>query len=164
MKLRLLVAIAVLGLVPAAWCDDASKNAKVEELFRVSHMDQLLQQALKAAMDQVKSGVIQQILGAKPPDKEAAAFQDKIAAIVTNALSWDKVKPAYIKLYAEAYTEDELDGIVAFYKSPAGQAMVKKTPDLMGKSMTTVQQMIGDAQPELRKAIEDYAAQVHEKQ
>ena len=53
-------------------------------------------------------------------------MQDKVASMVSDAVAWDKLKPAYLKLYLDAYSEEELDGIIASYKSPAGQTMVTK--------------------------------------
>lgn len=60
-------------------------------------------------------------------EKALADFQTKVEAVINNAMGWDKLRPLYIKLYMDAYTEEELDGIVTFYKSPAGQAMVSKS-------------------------------------
>jgi hypothetical protein len=168
MKRKFWFGVAILCCAaPAAWCDEASKTAKVEEFFRLTKMDTLLRQSLAIATDQVKSGVLQQILGTKPPpeaEKEMSAFQDKVAAVVTNALSWEKLKPAYQKLYADSFTDEELDGIVAFYKSPAGQAMVGKTPSLMQKATVIAQQKMAEAQPELQRLIKEFASHAGEKQ
>lgn len=40
--------------------------------------------------------------------------------------SWETLKPAYIQAYSEVYTEEELRGIIEFYKSPLGQAWTAK--------------------------------------
>jgi hypothetical protein len=147
---------------PAAWCDEASRTAKVEEFFRLTKMDELLRQSLTLATDQVKSGIIQQITGTKlPPEaqKGMSAFQDKVARVVTDALSWEKLKPAYLQLYVDAFSDGELDGIVAFYKSPAGQAMVAKTPALMQKASVVAQQRMAEAQPELQRLMKEFVAQ-----
>ena len=34
--------------------------------------------------------------------------------------------PDLVKLYSDAYSENELDGILAFYRTPAGRAMLAK--------------------------------------
>lgn len=167
MRVRMITAIAVLSIAPSiAYADDTSKTAKVEELFRLTKIDQLLRQSLTLATEQVKSGLIQQMMGVKlPPDmeKEVGAMQDKVAGIVSDALAWDKLKPAYLKVYLDAYSEDELDGIIAFYKSPAGQAMVTKTPALMAKSSGIVRERITDVQPQLTKLMTDFAAQIRQR-
>jgi len=163
----MITAIAVLSIAPPiAYADDASKTAKVEELFRLTKIDQLLRQSLTLAAEQVKSGLIQQIMGVKlSPDmqKEVGAMQDKVAGIVSDAVAWDKLKPPYLKLYLDAYSEEELDGIVAFYKSPAGQAMVTKTPELMTKASDIVRQKIAEVQPDLAKIVSDFASQTRQR-
>ena len=65
MLVRMIIAIAVLSLAPSAYAGDAGRTAKVEELFRLSRIDQLLRQSLTLAAEQVKSGLIQQIMGVK---------------------------------------------------------------------------------------------------
>jgi uncharacterized protein len=126
-------------------------------------MDDLLRQTMKTVMEQMKSGMMQQFLGITlPPDvqKEVAEFQDKTAAIVTDAMSWDKLEPDYAKLYLEAYSEEELDGIIAFYKTPAGQAMVAKSPGLIAKSSAIAQQKMMSIAPQIQKELADFTAKI----
>jgi uncharacterized protein len=35
-----------------------------------------------------------------------------------------------IRIYSEALTQQELDGMLAYYKTPAGEAVIKKLPRL----------------------------------
>ena len=53
-------------------------------------------------------------------------FTQKIQAVISGALSWNKLEPEYTKIYEDAYTEQQIDDILAFYKSPTGQVMVEK--------------------------------------
>ena len=55
--------------------------------------------------------------------------------LITNEMGWDKIKNDYISMYADTYTEEELQGQITFYKSPVGQATVSKEPELVKKSM-----------------------------
>lgn len=48
------------------------------------------------------------------------------------------------KVYAERFTEPELQALVAFYKSPVGQKMVKEEPGIIDESMRRAQTW-GDA-------------------
>jgi hypothetical protein len=147
--------------VSAVRADEASKTAKVEEFFKVSHTEQTLTQGMAMMLSQAKSGLVQKMLDVTPTPEQTKAndeMQDKLAAILTGALSWEKLKPAYVKLYAGAYTEEELDGIVAFYKSPAGQAMVSNSSSIMAKANEIVQRQLASAMPEIEKLMKDYEA------
>jgi hypothetical protein len=159
----LLAASALLCLAASvAYADEATKTAKVEEFLRLSKVDEKLRQGMDLAMRQVKAGVVQQIMGVKlPPDQETALgeFQDKVARIVSDALAWEKLKPAYVKLFTEAYSEAELDDIIAFYRSPTGQSMVAKAPSLMAKASEIAQQRLATVMPELQALTRDFGAQ-----
>jgi hypothetical protein len=167
MKLNLLgLAIAVLHIAAfAAYGDEASKTAKVEEFFRLARMDETLRQSMALAADQVKSGMFQEIMGAKltpAAQKNLNAFEDKVVGVISDALAWEKLKPAYVKLFVEAYSETELDDIIAFYKSPTGQSMVAKTPPLMTKSSEIVRQRMSEVGSEIQKLMRDFMAQAAE--
>jgi hypothetical protein len=66
------------------------------------------------------------------------------------------MKPEYVRLYSEAYTEQQIDDMLTFYRSSTGQAMVAKTPDLMAKSSVIVQQRVMAARPEMQKLIQEF--------
>jgi hypothetical protein len=51
---------------------------------------------------------------------------NKLYALVATKYDWNKLEPAYEQIYVDLYTEQELDGILAFYKSPIGQALLSK--------------------------------------
>jgi hypothetical protein len=162
MKPFLLTCTAICLLVSPAYADDASKTAKVEEFFQLAKMDDLLRQTLTMTMNQLKSGIFQQLAGVKlAPDQEKLMdeYQDRLSKVISDALSWEKLKPGYVKLFADAYTEPELDDIVAFYKSPTGRSMVAKTPMLMTKATSVVQAKMEEAMPALQKVIQDFMAQ-----
>ncbi len=99
-KLLPLAVILTCSAASTLHADEAGKAAKVEEFFRVSHTEQMLSQTMSMAMNQTKSGVLQQMAGAHPTPEETKslnAFQDKLSAILTNALSWEKLKPIFVK-------------------------------------------------------------------
>ena len=161
MKCCILV-LATTVLASAAYGDEASKAAKVEEFLRLAKMDEMLRQSLALATSQVKSGVLKEMMGVKlPPEmqKNADVLQDKVSRVVSDALAWEKLKPAYVKLFADAYSEAEIDDIVAFYKSSTGQSMVAKSPLIMTKASEIVQRRMTEAQPELQKLIHDFMSQ-----
>lgn len=59
-------------------------------------------------------------------------------------MNWDNVKQDYISVYVDTFTEQELKGIIGFYKSPAGKAFVKKSPEMMKRSMDISQKRNGE--------------------
>jgi uncharacterized protein len=92
--------------------------------------------------------------------KQIADFQKRVMDVVNNKLGWKALEPDFINLYASTYTEEELDGILAFYKSPVGQKMLEKTPELMTKSTQITQEKMREVQPELNQMVQDFMKQM----
>ena len=57
------------------------------------------------------------------------------------------------------FTEDELQDLIDFYKSPLGQKMLKKQPELMKATMQKMQVEMSKVMPkiqaDIKKAIEE---------
>jgi hypothetical protein len=73
------------------------------------------------------------------------------------------MKPVYEAMYDDTFTTDELRPLVAFFKSPARQAYVDKTPALIGNIMKRMQQVVGDMMPEIQKLNAEFMQQMKEK-
>jgi hypothetical protein len=91
------------------------------------------------------------------PERKARAqeLQSKISRLISGGLSWEKLRPQYVKLYSGTFMEEELAAILAFYKSPAGRAMLEKMPQLMLKSMSIGQQAVANIQPEIERLVRE---------
>lgn len=160
--------VAVLLVLLALGCataraDDASRRAKAEELFATLHMDQTMAQLMKLVMAQVQQSV-NSVPGAEnmTADQKAkvADFQKRVAALVSEKVGWKALEPDFVDLYATTYTEEELDGILAFYKSPVGQKMLEKTPELMARGVQISQRRMAELQPQLNQMLEDFMKQI----
>jgi hypothetical protein len=147
-----------LCLTATLHADEASKQAKVRELFTLLHVERISDQVKSNVMNQT-AGIPKQLFGGEmsPENKiKFEAFQKKVLAAVDTQVSWKVLEPEYIKLYADAYTEDEISGIVAFYKTPAGAAMIAKSPELSAKSIALVQSKMAAVQPQLQQLAQDF--------
>ncbi len=45
----------------------------------------------------------------------------------------------FTEIYQESFSQEEIDGLIAFYASPAGRAYIDKMPLVMQKTMTVMQ-------------------------
>jgi uncharacterized protein len=150
----LVAGVVLLSIPTLALADEVSKGAKIEEMIQLTHADRMVQQII----EQMKTMSMAQFSKMEMPAGERQAadeLQQKLMALLSDRLSWDKMKPAYLKLYGDTFSEDEIDGIVTFYKSPAGKAMIEKMPVLMQKSMALGQQLMGDVMPEIKRMTEE---------
>lgn len=160
MKRWIAVLVVMLAVVPTvARADDASKQAKVKELFATMRMDHMLDQMMRSIQGEVKA-MAQETPGAEQltpaQQKLMQDFMDKSMKVVNESVGWAALEPAYVKLYATTYSEEEIDGILAFYKSPVGQTMLAKTPELSAGGMQIVHARMGDFQPKLQALQQEY--------
>jgi len=155
---RALLLIAALLLAPAA---HAADEAKIAELLRITDMEKTYGGMMKQS-EGYFAQMQQQVSadpGLSPKQKEAAARALKAYLDKTQAeFSWEKMKPFLVSLYTEVFTDQEIDDMIAFYKTPTGQAVMAKTPLVFEKSMQHFQARMNGLLAELQKTLRDELA------
>jgi uncharacterized protein len=153
MKKSLLL-LAVLALSPAAFAqDNATKLALAREAISAMQADKMFD-GLAAQMKQMAAQQSQIPASATPEQRQKAEeLQGKIMD-----LSMSEAKLMIGKMdaiYASVYSEAELKAMVAFFKSPEGQSMMAKQPQIMAQMMPLVQEMQQSLMPKMQKLIQD---------
>ena len=87
-------------------------------------------------------------------------LKNKVVSIANSRLAWETLEPMYLRIYAESFTEDEVSGMISFYRTPIGQAAIHKMPLLMQKSMIEVQKSMAGTAPQMQKAQEEFLAEI----
>lgn len=152
-----LVAALVL-LTAGSFADEASRRAKAEQMMALSNTERSLQQGMQQMMEQLKGSYITDMLGVKIPDEakpKLEEFQRRISEVIMDTFRWERVKPDFVQLYAEMFTEEELDGIIAFLQTPAGRSMMDKNPILMQRSMAISKRLMMQAQPRIQELMRE---------
>jgi len=138
--------------------------ASIERLLIVAQA----QKNNAAVLEQVK-GMLQpmfeQALGSREMTSEQRQqaqgfiqeFSSKMMPILQEELAWDRLKDMTEQIYAQSFTQEEINGLIAFYESPAGRAFVEKMPIVMQKSMLAMQQRIGPLMQRITQAATETA-------
>ena len=142
----------VLGVIVggfAAHAQELTKQDKIERILALTNADATVDQIFS----QTKTMVISQAPSGATPEQIARAreIRDKLMDSVKTRMSWDKLRPQYLRIYDETFTTEEIDGIFTFYESPAGRAMLKKMPLLISKAMAMAQSQMADIMPEIER-------------
>lgn len=87
------------------------------------------------------------------------AAPSKFTQVMREEMSWEMMRPLYIQIYQESFTQEEIDGLIAFYKSPAGSAFVEKMPVVMQKSMSVMQSRMGPMMEKMQAAMNQAIAE-----
>jgi uncharacterized protein len=156
------VLVTVLFASTAAFSAPASEDS-IRQLLAVTKMRSTLD-GIQSQLKEMMHGIVQQALGGKIPtlDQQEAIdrMENKLLAIVQRELSWEKREPMYIHLYQELFTEEEIAGMLSFYGTPAGQAVVNKMPTLMQRSMLEMQEMQRKLGPEIRRIQQEFISEL----
>ncbi len=138
-------------------------EASVRELLVLSGSPRMIEMS-KAQMTGMANAPVQQALQGHALTPEikriVAASGEKLSALVNEALNWAALEPIFIDLYQSAMTQEEVAGIVAFYKTPAGKAMVEKLPALMQASGQRMQQQLGPVMAKIKQTQQESVLQL----
>lgn len=159
MKRWTVVLTLALAFASSAHADDASRLAKTRELFVVMRMQRTIQQTMDIMLKQIHQ-MTESMPGAgqlTPEQKKLTEeFQQKVEALVLSQLGWKAVEPAYVELYAKTFSEEEIDGLLAFYKSTVGQTLLEKTPELTTEAGAISQARMIKLQPQMNELMLDF--------
>ena len=86
--------------------------------------------------------------------------RNEMMAILRDELAWDKLEPMYIQIYQQSLTQEEVSGMVAFYKTPLGQAVIKKMPGVMQTTMSEMQKRMGPLLRRMQQKQRELMAQI----
>lgn len=88
----------------------------------------------------------------------AAEFRDVVEAWMREVFGSEEARTAFARAYADALTEEELTGLVAFYRSPLGARLAVLQPTLAAKGAVIGQQLAEARRAELEGRIMARAA------
>lgn len=153
----------LIGLV---FCSSAvmaapATEGSIKQLLTVMDAKKLVD-GMRAQFEPLVDGASKQALQGKEPtpkqQKAIANMKTKMNALIQTELAWAKIEPVYIRLYKDTFTEEEVSGMLAFYKTPAGQAVIQKMPGLMQKTMGEMQNISIGMAPKMQKIHEQFMA------
>lgn len=132
---RIALLLALVILLPA---HAAPRDDKVRELMKAQGLMQMLEQQLEAGKEdsrkQVRLMSDQMISRLKPTpayqDKLLRAFDDFVQSL-NKTWSAGEMVDVWAKAYGSQFTDKELDGLLAYYRSPLGQKDVKASQAAM---------------------------------
>ena len=71
-----------------------------------------------------------------------ADAQDQLGKIVVEEMTSAQMQGFIVQTYQHVFTQEEVDGLIAFYRSPVGRAWVAKMPQANQRLMELVQQQV----------------------
>lgn len=180
--IRQIVIAAALAFTPAALAaqapaPDAATLSKAREVLTVMHADDLTRKTLASQMQAMVGGFSQRLIasGEFPPemakDPEFQAIMQHFIERLMNAVtaSFNAKMPELLDkmagIYARNFTVAEMNDMIAFYRTPTGQAMLEKMPAVSAEgatvgrdlAMAPAMQAAKDALPQLMTELKAWA-------
>jgi hypothetical protein len=145
--------------------DDASHLDKAREYIQITKMDERMSQMTSILTQSLNQMFDQQLTQLKLPAEAAAVVRDsqsKLTQLLSETLKWESWRGEVEELTVRSFTEKELADIIAFYKTPSGQAMVAKTQALMEAGAAIGQRRAAAMQPQIEQVQRELAVKLQE--
>jgi hypothetical protein len=136
------------SVIPADQQPTKEQLIKLFELMRVRDqlatvtkmIPALVQQQMKAQMQQMRKDHPEMALMSEEKQQAAGMVMDKFMARVFDIYTPDEMISDMAAIYQKHLSRSDVDGMIAFFSTPAGQRMVAMTPVIMQEYMPMVMQ------------------------
>lgn len=156
---RIFALAVLLAAAPLAAAQQPSE-AQVDRLLEVMRAKETLDATLPQVQAMQQQMVAQMTAGQELDEEDRARINRMLESTnssLATVLTWERMGPLYRDIYAQTFTAEDVEAMIGFYESPAGQKTLDKMPQLMQNTMNAVQQLV---MPLLQQLEQDIAAEL----
>jgi hypothetical protein len=142
---------------------ERASEASIRQLMEIVHVRQILEQMSEQMETLLDSTLRQQLQGSRlneEQQRQLDALKSQLHDSLAEMLEWNRIEAMYVRIYQETFTQTEIDGITAFYRTPAGESMLAKMPLVLQRSMAEVQQLMTSMLPRLQQMARQQAEKI----
>lgn len=150
---KLLITIVAVLMAPVALAAQPSDES-IRELMEITDTRALLENGMNQADQMMQASMRQASQGKTIPPEDQKVLDDMredMLTLLKQEMSWASMEPLFIEVYQKSLTQSEVDGMLEFYRSDAGKAVVAKMPVIMQNTMTLMQQRMAGMAPKMQK-------------
>lgn len=162
-KTKWILLMLIMFCTTAYGAENKPSDESIKELLRVTESQKLLDSMTGQIDNLLKSSMQQALQGktiTKKEQKQADDIRNKMIVIFKEEMNWEVFEPLFTQIYRDSFTQQEVDGMLAFYKSPSGQAVIKKMPLVMQYTMTEMQKRMGPIYQKIAKMTKETIAEM----
>lgn len=152
----LLVSLSLLVSTPAI-SDENSHRQAVLNLLEVINAKQINEQVLVSISKMIDDQVDTRQLSPEGTEVRERLKKEMLAWI-SETLTWDKLKNITVDLYLDIFSEEEINELITFYRSPLGRKMLNRMPEVIQKTMQKTQAIVQQSMPEFQRRIQKVIA------
>jgi hypothetical protein len=157
-KVTLVLALLVVWAQPTAATDSPASEKSINELMTVSGAHAMLDKTMIQMETMMHEAMNQGTAGQPLNDEQKKIMSDMSSGMVNllrEQMSWDTLQPIMVDIYRKSLNQSDVDGMLKFYKSPAGQALIAKMPIIMQNMMTTMQERMKTMMPKVQQLVRE---------
>lgn len=138
----LFIMLLLAGSGSAALADEATHRQAVEKLFELTAMEQKI--------DESVTNILAMQLAQSP---DLRAHETVVREFFERHVGWGSLVDPLTEMYLQAFSEQELNEMNAFYRSPTGRKVIERLPELVQQrnqlAMQRLQENIGELEYEI---------------
>jgi hypothetical protein len=145
--------------------DERPSPESLHKLFAVMHTNSLIDNIMAQIDSNARNMLMQSLAGKQLNETQRKIIQDsqaQLQALTKSELSWGELEPMVIQVYRENLTQSEVDGMVRFYQSESGRAVIAKMPSIMQEMMQKMQTHVQGLTPKIAELQKHTMAQLIE--
>jgi uncharacterized protein len=138
-------------------------EASIKQLLEVAQSRKLIDSVMAQMENLMQQSIAQATRGQQIPpkvQKDIDARRTEMIAMMKELLDWNKLQPMYVRVYQKTFSQQEVDGMIAFYKTPAGQAVIGKMPSVLQNTIDEMQQLMAPVMQKMQKMQQDVASEM----
>ena len=152
------LALIAVCCFPAFSADLMPSEESIRELLAVTQVRKQID-GVMTHVEGLMNTAMQQMLSGRPvtPDQRRImeSMQSKGMALLREELSWESYEPFFVAIYQQHLTQEEVNGMLGFYKSPLGRAVIDKMPVLMQVSAAESQKRMGPLMEKIKRLSQE---------
>ncbi|HEY6140505.1 MAG TPA: DUF2059 domain-containing protein [Thermoanaerobaculia bacterium] len=151
--MRTIAAVLILAALPALATQpnpSAKQKELIDQLITLTHLDENVRYLLDAMLERMTKASNER--RSEDDRKDLERYRQLVREKIDYG-EW--VRGVYEPLYAKYFTEAQLADLVAFYKTPTGQQMIKALPEIEREAMQTAGAQIREKFAALARQVDE---------
>ena len=135
---------------------ETPSSASIEQLIDITDSKQQYEQELQYS-EQSYNDMMQQLIDSQK-NYLAKKDQEKFNTLQKEmlALMMEHIKPTMIQIFQEVYTQEEVNSMIEYYKTPIGRSILKKMPLVTEKNNAFLQQQMEKFMPQFIEQLQQF--------
>ena len=143
---------------------ETPSSASIEQLIDITDSKQQYEQELQYS-EQSYNDMMQQLIDsqknylAKKDQEKFKTLQKEMLALMMKESQWEHIKPTMIQIFQEVYTQEEVNSMIEYYKTPIGRSILKKMPLVTEKNNAFLQQQMEKFMPQFIEQLQQFRSE-----